>query len=145
MTQLTDAYSKADIVTRYQEAMSVAQITVNDRDSYVIQTEYKGNLISISFRKDKFMWYWKVVILEPKYRKIADHIIPYLDELVFADKICHLFTETFPLLKGGSWCEKNSFHSLDSNSSGFINRSECARYLGLDCGNVTGRYLRVLC
>lgn len=145
MTQLADAYNKADIVTRYCNAIMSAQITVSDRDSYVIQTEYKGNLISISFRKDKFSWFWKVEILEPRYRKIADYVIAYLDEMVFADKICHLFTETFSLLKGGSWHEKDNFPSLNSNSYGFINRSECTRYLSLDRGNVTGRYLRVLC
>lgn len=144
MTQLADAYNKADIVTRYKEAMLSAQITINDSDNYVIQTEYKGNLISISFKKDKFSWFWKVEILEPRYQKIADYIIPYLDEAVFADKICCLFTEEFPLLKGSNWCKRNNLFSVNRNCCSFINRnSSCIGYLSLNQGNIVGRFLRI--
>ena len=144
MRQLADAYNKTDIVTRYKEAMLSAQITMDNSNSYVIQTEYKGNLINISFKKDKFSWSWKVVIQEPRYQKIADYIIPYLDEAVFADKVCHLFTEEFPLLKGGDWCKRNNLFSVNRNCYGFIDRnSSCIGYLSLSQGNIIGRFLRI--
>ena len=143
MTQLADAYNKVDIVTRYKEAMLSAQITINDSDNYVIQTEYKGNLISISFKKDKFSWSWKVVTQEPRYQKIVDYIVPYLDEAVFADKICYLFTEEFPSLRGGNWYKRNNLLSVNRNCYGFIDRNSCIEYLSLSQGNIVGRFLRI--
>ena len=148
MISLAEAYNKVDFVRRYQKAISTADIMMTDIDSYAIMFKYKGCDISMTFQKDKFLWKWKVVMLKPGktsfYRKFADYHISYLDEMVFASKLCDLFYDKFKDIKGGDWYEKSS--TVKPNVSyGFIERDKCKRYIYLDKGNISRRSLRIVC
>ena len=143
MKRLVDIYNKVDIVKRYHKAIMTADIIQSDIDSFQIRLYYKSNEVIVSFYKNKFLWSWKVTVLKPRYHKIEDYTIGYLDEIVFASKMCDIFCDKLPLLKGGDWYEKD-YNPKPDVSYGFIKRSKCERYLVLDKGNISRRSLRIL-
>lgn len=120
-----------------------ADIIQSDIDNFQIKLYYKSNEVIVSFYKDRFLWSWKVTVLKPRYHKIEDYFIGYLDEFVFASKMCDIFCYKLPLLKGGDWYEKG-YNPNPDVSYGFIKRSKCERYLVLDKGNISRRSIRIL-